>query len=130
MVAFFLMAWLILGRTDAAVKPTRIECIVGFIMDWSKVKSDKNDVINSTVHWPPQSRRIVRITGLSFNSDGSKLYFQFADDCDKKEEMAAALIGYWRSEGLDLPSFKRIEGTITPSTDTIDMRGPSWRDYN
>jgi hypothetical protein len=42
--------------------------------------------------------------------------------------MAETLIGYWRSEGLDLPRFQRIEGTITPSLETIDVGGPFWRD--
>jgi len=65
---------------------------------------------------------------MAINPDGSRLYFQFKGDCDKKAEMAETLIGYWRSEGLDLPRFQRIEGTITPSLETIDVGGPFWRD--
>lgn len=127
---FFCMAWLILGRTDAAEKPTRSECIAGFRLDWSQVKSNRHDVRNSFAHLPLGSQRIVRITALAISQDGSQLYFQFKNNCEKKAEMAAILIEYWRSEGLDLPRFERIGGTITPSTETIDVRGPDWRDNN
>ena len=122
------MAWLILGRADAPAKPTRSECIVGFNLDWSQVKSDRNDVLNSFVNWPLGSPRIGRLTAMSISLDGSQIYFQFNKNCYKSDEMAATLIGYWRSKGLDLPRFERIAGTIGPSTQTIDVRGPYWRD--
>jgi hypothetical protein len=127
-VALFCVVWLVLASTDTAEKPTRSECIIGFNMDWSKVKSDRYLVRNSFVHMPPGNRRIARLTSRAMSDDRTRLYFQFAYDCEKQAEMAATLIEYWRSEGLDLPRFERIEGTITPSVQTIDVQGPFWRD--
>ena len=122
------MAWLVLGRTDATEKPTRSECIVGFNLDWSQVKSDRHDVRNSFRDWPSGSRRIVNLTAMSISLDGSRIYFQFRNDCYKRDEMAATLIGYWQSKACISQGSERIERTITPSTRTIDVRGPSWRD--
>ena len=119
---------MILASTDAVKKPTRSECIIGFNMDWSQVKSDRYDVSNSFVDMPPGNRRIARLTSFAMSDDITQLYFQFSDDCNKKAEMAATLVEYWRSEGLDLPRFERIEGTITPSVQAIDVQGPFWRD--
>lgn len=129
-VTFFCMAWLILGTMDAAEKPTRSECIVGFDLDWSLVKTNKHNVRNSMFNWPSGNERIVHLTAMAISSDGSHLYFQFSGNCERKKELSATLIGYWRSEGLNLPRFKRIAGTIIPSTKTIDVRGPYWRDNN
>lgn len=129
-VVLFCMAWLVLGKADATEKPTRRECIVGFNLDWSRIKSDRHDVRNSLRDWPSESQRIADLTAMSISLDGSKIYFQFRKNCYKREEMTTALIGYWRSKGLDLPRFERIEGTVTPSTRTIDVSGLDWRDNN
>ncbi len=119
------LIWLALTGCDE--RPTRSECIIGFTMDWSKVKADRNDVRNS-MFWPEGSQRIEPLAGTAISLDGTRLYLQFAHDCDDKEEMAEALMAYWRAEGLDLPKFARIDEPIVPSTETIDQRGPSWSD--
>lgn len=65
---------------------------------------------------------------MAMNSDGTRLYLQFRRDCEKKQEFAAQVMAFWQSMGLDLPQFERIEEPIVPSTDTIEVWGPSWRD--
>jgi hypothetical protein len=68
------------------------------------------------------------LSGIAISRDGKQLYLQFREDCDRKAELAAALIAVWRSEGLDLPTFVRLPEPILPSTQTIDLEGPHWRD--
>ena len=112
----------------AESRPARSECIVGFSLDWSKVKADRHEVRNSLYIGPEGRQRIVALAATAINRDGTRLYLQFRRDCEKKQEMAAEVMRFWRSKGLDLPTFERINEPIAPSPDTIEVWGPSWRD--
>jgi hypothetical protein len=114
------------GCSDS--RPTRSECIIGFRLDWSKVAADQHAIRNSLGLRPIGDQRIVALSGMAITPDGKELYLQFNRDCDEKAGMAAALIAFWRSEGLDLPVFNRLAEPIVPSTRTMDLKGPDWRD--
>lgn len=103
-------------------KPTRTECIVGYRLDWSGVKADPNDVLNKL--WVPPRTNAALVISI----DGSRLYLQFRERCYERSERAAALINHWKQSGTTLPEFIRIQADIAPSVETIDVRGPSWRD--
>jgi hypothetical protein len=103
-------------------KPSRSECIIGFYLKWDKV-ADPSYVRNSMV-LPSGSQRIEALKALMLSLDGSRLYLQFAPDCHKKQQMAASLVSFWRSQGLDIPEFEGINEPIIPSTETIDVQGP------
>jgi len=116
----------IVGYTDS--RPTRSDCIVGFRLDWSQVKADRHEVRNSLHLGFEGAQRIGTSAAIAISLIGAHVYLQFPRDCDKKEELAAEVIAFWRSKGLDLPRFERIEEPIVPSTKTIEVWGPSWRD--
>jgi len=107
--------------------PTRSECIIGFNLDWSEVVADHHTVRNSFGDRPAGEQRIRALAAMTISVDGTRIYLQFKMECEKRLEMAAALIDFWRSEGLDIPVFMRIKDPIIPSPDTIDARGPYWR---
>jgi hypothetical protein len=65
---------------------------------------------------------------MRINRDGTHLYLQFRRDCERGAALAADVIAYWQSQGLELPHFERINEPIVPSPDTIEVWGPSWRD--
>ena len=109
-------------------RPTRSECIVGFALNWAQVKSDPREVRREMYYWRPRHVNAPELAGTSMKPDGSRIYLQYRRHCEEKQQMAADLIGFWRSQGLDLPEFERLPEPIIPSTDTIDFRGPEWRD--
>jgi hypothetical protein len=117
---------LIAAAAAAEQKPTRSECIIGFRLDWSQVKDELAS--NNAMGSPTGDKRIEALAGMMKSLDGERLYLQFRSDCDRKLEMALRVIDLWRSEGIDLPKFERILDPIMPSTRTIDLRGPAWRD--
>jgi hypothetical protein len=110
---------------SAVQKPTRTECIIGFNLDWSDVRANRSDVRNA-LDRPFGQNRIEALAAMFISRDGLRLYLQFAHNCHEKQQMANALIAFWRSQGLDLPRFVRIEDPIVPSPSTIDVRGPAW----
>lgn len=109
-------------------KPTRSECIVGYALDWSQVKTDPHDVRGAMFYWRPRHNDAQELASMSLRPDGSRLYLQFRNRCEEKEHIAADLIGFWQSKGLDLPTFELLPGPIAPSPDTIDRQGPYWSD--
>lgn len=109
-------------------RPTRSECIIGYALDWTGVKADLHEVRQAMFDWPPGDERIGPVAGMSLKPDGSRLYLQYRSRCEKKQQMAIALIGFWRSKNLDLPAFKRLPDPIIPLPRTIDLKGPDWRD--
>lgn len=68
------------------------------------------------------------LAAMHLKIDGSEIYFQYLRQCEDKQKMASDLISFWRSKNLDLPIFERLAEPIVPSPDTIDRRGPYWRD--
>jgi hypothetical protein len=110
---------------SADSRPTRSECIIGFRLDWSQVKSDHHEMRNSLGR---EVRWITTRPAMTISLDGTRLYLQFRRYCERKDALAAEVIAFWRSKGLDLPRFERITEPIAPSPDTIDVRGSSWRD--
>src|SRR3546814_4254527 len=68
------------------------------------------------------------LAATMFQAQHTELYLMFKSDCQKKEEMASWLIASWRKQDLNLPEFERIPDPIIPSTKTINVRGPHWRD--
>jgi hypothetical protein len=121
------LLWVFSPIFDAAAKPTRSQCIIGFDLEWSAVSHDRNEVRNA-MDWPTGNEAIESLAAMAISMDGERLYLQFIDECHRKAEMADTLIQYWRSEGLDLPNFERIEDTIVPAPGTIDAEGPYWSD--
>lgn len=111
----------------AEIKPSRSECIIGFRLDWSEVSADRRDVTNSMAV-VNRTERVDSLAGLQFGRDQSELYLIFKNDCERKEKLALEQIAYWRKADLELPRFDRIEDPIVPSTKTIDIGGPYWRD--
>jgi len=109
-------------------RPTRSECIIGYALDWTGVKTDRYDVIEDMSYWMLKHGRPGQLAGTSVGSDASRLYLQYRSSCEKKQQMATKLIGFWRSQNLELPAFERLPDPIAPSTDTIDLKGPDWRD--
>ncbi len=125
--AFACMVGLVLATTDSAGKPTRSECTIGFRLNWTQVTTQTNLLINE-MDWPSGAERIEPLKATGFTEDISHLYLLFKSHCGKKREMAADLIDYWRTKGLDLPTFERIPDPIIHSPSTIDVRGPHWSD--
>jgi hypothetical protein len=112
----------------AAQKPTRSECIVGFDLDWSRVVTNRHDILNSLFDKPTIDPKTKVSVAVAVSTNGTRLYLQFRDQCSRKVEMAANLVAFWRSEGLELPVFDPIKGPIIPSPTTIDVQGPHWSD--
>jgi hypothetical protein len=130
-LSFLCLALVVAANSHAEERPTRSECIIGFYLDWAQVKADRHDVRNAFVLTPEEMQRLYvsHVTfGLAIDAVGSHLYFQFHENCEKKADQADKIISVWRSRGLDLPRFDRMRDPIEPSPDTIDDRGPSWRD--
>jgi hypothetical protein len=101
---------MLLALTIASVsydaRPSRKDCIVGFTLDWSSVKSNRLVVRNSLF-----DNHLVGLAALSIPDDASLLYLQFRHDCARKAQMAERLI------------------EAKPSPQTIDQRNPTfWRD--
>lgn len=115
------------GFANSDYKPTRSECIVGYELDWGNVKKDRRDVVNSIAALQ-HTMRVDSLAGLRFTPSQVALYMIFWSDCGKKWEMSSSQLDVWRENGIELPEFKRIEGLILPSLDTIDVQGPYWRD--
>ena len=92
------------------------------------MNSDPHDVSVGMFYWRRRFDGARELAGMTLKPDVSRLFLQFASRCDEKERLAADLIGFWRSKGLDLPTFERLVGPIVPSPDTIDLRGPYWAD--
>ncbi len=109
-------------------RPTRSECIVGYTLDWSSVGSDPYTVREEMFDWLPSHRDTANLAAMVVKPDGSQIFLQYLARCGERRQMASDLIGYWRSKGLDLPRFQRLPEPILPSPDTIDRRGPYWRD--
>ncbi len=109
-------------------KPTRSECIIGYDLDWTGVKADPYDALETMSRLRIEHQKSKRLAGMSVRSGGAKIYLQFKSRCESKEQMATELIRFWRSQDLDLPDFERLPDPIKPSPDTIDRRGPYWRD--
>ena len=124
---FACVAWLTFPAVASAGKPTRSECTIGFRLDWSGVATQHN-LVRNEMDGPSGAERIEPLTAMGFTLDRSALFLLFKSDCDSKQEMAAALIKYWRSKSLDLPAFERIPDPITHSPSTIDVHGPHWSD--
>jgi hypothetical protein len=116
-----------LVSADKPAKPTRSECIAGFDLDWSHVKSSRWDIAN---HWdrPLGADTIQPLTIISLEEDRSRLYLVFWKDCDKKREMAASLIDYWTRLSIEMPTFAWIAPPIAPSLKTVEFEGRYWRD--
>ena len=112
---------------DNSTKPTRSDCIAGFELDWSNVKSSRWDIANQ---WgrPLGAHTIEPLTIVALHSDRSRLYLVFVEDCDKKREMAQSVIDYWASVSSEMPRFIWIEGPIIPSSKTVEFEGRYWRD--
>jgi hypothetical protein len=119
------LVWLAVVSGCGDSRPTRSECLIGYDLDWSKVGTERRVVRNAMAYQPEGDRRIVALAGYGLNLEGTRLYVQFKQDCDKKAEMAAALIAFWESEGLDLPAFNRLAEPIVPSTRTMDPQRPA-----
>ena len=127
LAAFACMVGLVLAATDTAGKPTRSECTIGFRLDWKEVTTQKN-LVRNAMDWPSGAEKIKPLMAMGYTLDRSALYLLFKNDCGKKREMATVLIDYWRTKGLDLPTFERIPEPIIHSPSTIDVRGPHWSD--
>lgn len=131
-LAFF--ACLALAACDVEQKPTRSECITGFRMDWSGVRTPREDVIHAMFDARPvgAAKKPMGLDPLVSMTvpwrNRHELYLQFSRECKKKWEMFDRLIAIWRAAGLDLPKFERMPEPIVPSPDAIDLRSPSWRD--
>jgi hypothetical protein len=122
------IAFVFLLPAMAGPKPTRSECIIGYKMDFSDVKADPADIRNSLDFRHDNAAWWEILAGYGFNMDGTRLYLQFARDCDKKAEMTEELIEFWRSKELELPKFERLKEPIIPSPWTIDIQGEAWID--
>ena len=109
-------------------KPKRSECIIGYALDWTNVKTDPYEVHEAMFDWRLRHGGRGQLAGMAVSLDGSMLYFQYRSRCEKKQQLATELIRFWRSQDLDLPAFERLPDPITPSPDTIDLKGPDWRD--
>jgi hypothetical protein len=116
-----------LAASAVSAKPTRSECIAAFQLDWAPVRSDQADVLNA-LEWPRGAARIKPLTAMGVSLDRRLLYLQFLENCERKWEMAYALIRHWRSLGLDLPKFERVNTPVVPSPWTIDVKGSHWSD--
>ena len=131
LVAIFI-ACLIPVSAVSDERPTRSDCIIGFVVDWKRVTADRYEIregiFDAMYDWRRTYGSTDDLAGMILKPDGSRLYLQYRRRCEDKQEMATDLIGFWWSKGLDLPEFERLPGPITPSTDTIDLRGPEWRD--
>jgi hypothetical protein len=84
-------------------------------------------VIN-TLDIPTGRQRITELAAAAFSRDFSTLYFQFSRNCERKLEFSENLIRFWRDRALDLPGFDALTEAIVPSPETIDYKGPAWRD--
>jgi len=111
----------------ATAKPSRSECIVGYRLDWSNLHKNRGDVANSIA---AANRPLAdeTLAGLMFQKHHSELYLIFRTGCENKVAKAAKLFDGWREKGIDLPDFARIPDPIIPSTRTLDIQGPYWRD--
>lgn len=125
-IAFFLSI-LACSPTVAQGKPTRSECIIGFRLDWSQVPIDRRDIANAIAE-TNRTERIETLAGLAFQASHSELYLMFRSGCEAKAQLASEQIDRWRRKGLNLPDFEQIQDPIIPSTETIDIQGPHWRD--
>jgi hypothetical protein len=92
--------------------PARTECIVGFDLDWSKVRTDALAIRNA-MNVPPWDRwRVGPLAAIVISSDGSHMYLQYERDCEDRSELADKLILYWKERNPRLPEFRHIEGPI------------------
>ncbi len=127
LAVFACIAWLVLVAAASAGKPTRSECTIGFRVDWTNVVTQHNLVHNEMFDLL-RTTKTTSLAAMGFDESSSRLYMLFKSDCGKKREMAADLIDFWHSKGLDLPTFERIPDPIIHSPSTIDVRGPHWSD--
>lgn len=110
----------------ALAKPTRAECIVGYQLDWTPVKVKRADVLNQ-MEIPNDLARRVALAGASFGT-GDAVFLQFSQGCEAKSAKAAEILGYWQTKTRQLPTFVPITESIRPGLQTIEIRGPHWRD--
>lgn len=109
-------------------RPLRSDCIIGYALDWTHVNTDQYEVRESMFDLLSMHGDAPKLAAMHLKIDGSEIYFQYLQQCEDKQKMASDLIVFWRSKGLDLPVFERLPDPIVPSPDTIDRRGPYWRD--
>ena len=127
-LTLLILALVVAGSAIADRKPTRSECIIGYALDWTGVKTDAHQVRLTMSDWFQGHEKVGSLAGMTMKPDGSRLYLQYGNRCENKQQMATNLIEYWRSQELDLPAFERLPDPITPSPHTIDLKGPDWRD--
>ena len=108
-------------------KPSRSECIVGFRLDWSGVRANRSDVINS-LDVSPELFQSVSLATMS-TPDSDHLYLQFYNKCQNRHELAAQLLSHWQGQE-PTPRFVLIDEVICPSPMTIDARGTHWSDID
>jgi hypothetical protein len=111
----------------ALAKPTRSECIAGFHIDWSDVRSDHVAATNQ-LDIPERPQLIPNLAGIAFSSDLSKMYVQFMRNCEQKYSLSDQLIRVWRNQKKILPHFERMREPVVPSPQTIDLQGSYWKD--
>lgn len=112
--------------------PTRQECIVGYNLSWSTRVSEimRQRTRSELIGLEALERYTHKLErGMTISPDASRLFMQFARDCDSKETMARNLIGRWQTSGLVLPEFHMIDESVIPSASTIDLcDNRLWRD--
>lgn len=59
--------------------------------------------------------------------DGKVIYFQFGRSCQKKNSYASSLMDAYEKKHGSV-KYRVVEETVTPSTNTIELSGPYWRD--
>ncbi len=107
-------------------RPSRSDCIVGYWIDWTGVRADRADVINS-LNISADLQRAVSLAGVAA-PDTEHLYMQFSGRCSDRFELAAQVVRTWKQSVDPMPRFMRMDGVISPSPQTIDIRGPHWSD--
>ena len=111
------------------VLPTRSECISYFSVSWvsesfdeiEKAHSFLNDIIRTRVDNLP-------LAGLMFGNREQNYYVQYSARCQQKAELTEELLRRWRLAFPNLPSTVLGNERVTPSTKTIQVTGPAWRD--
>jgi len=108
--------------------PLRSSCIVGYRLLWGDDEPYAPEVINGMSVDLPSELHSIRPNGIAMPDKRTKLYMIFGSNCERRQAMSDRLVAYWKRTIPNYPQTEFIEGLITPSVDTIDVKGMNWSD--
>ena len=104
-------------------RPRRDQCIVEVVIN-------RPEKIN--LNWFTDLRREAHASNIPLAAfrirKPASIYLQFQSDCDRRQDLSRELmLGYVEKHSLKV-NFEVSEKIVSPSTTTIDVAGPYWRE--